>query len=80
MENNNNNKQGHTPVITEDPLNVFRFENDWNVGVFDCCEDCKLSKLIFLIKYEKFSIFFNSYNRSSLYILLLALHVLHANE
>jgi len=29
-------------VVTKDPLNVFRFENDWNHGPFSCCEDCKL--------------------------------------
>lgn len=34
-------------VITQDPLNVFRFENEWNVGIFDCCEDCRLSTFLF---------------------------------
>ncbi len=47
-------KKGEKAVV-EDPLNVFRFENEWNAGTFVCCEDCKLSKLslfyvIFLTK------------------------------
>jgi hypothetical protein len=37
-------KKGEKAVV-EDPLNVFRFENEWNAGTFVCCEDCKLSKL-----------------------------------
>ncbi|RNA44025.1 placenta-specific protein 8 -like [Brachionus plicatilis] len=37
-----NTKQS-SPVITQDPLNVFRFENEWNVGIFDCCDDCRLT-------------------------------------
>lgn len=45
-------KKGEKAVV-EDPLNVFRFENEWNAGTFVCCEDCKLSmffyKLIFFI-------------------------------
>ena len=35
-------KKGEKAVV-EDPLNVFRFENEWNAGTFVCCEDCKLS-------------------------------------
>ena len=37
-------------VITEDPLNVFRFETEWSTSAFSCCEDLKLS----MFKYEIF--------------------------
>jgi hypothetical protein len=35
----------NSKVIIEDPLNVFRFENEWNSSAFDLCEDYKLSNL-----------------------------------
>lgn len=30
--------------VTEDPLNVFRFENEWNAPIFACLEDIKFGK------------------------------------
>jgi hypothetical protein len=45
-KNNNNNGRVVTSENVEDPLNVFRFENDWNTPVFGCCDDCKLSKML----------------------------------
>lgn len=44
-------------VVTQDPLNVFRFENEWNASFFTCCEDIKLSLNfdgIIAIKNKKF--------------------------
>ena len=57
--NNNNNQRVITTQVKEDPLSAFRFENDWNASVFTCCEDCKLSKIIFqfdffILKFIKF--------------------------
>ncbi len=40
MEPNN------SKVIVEDPLNVFRFENEWHSSAFDFCEDYKLSNFV----------------------------------
>ena len=36
--------KSNNSVIIEDPRNVFRFENEWNVGFCDCGEDTKLCK------------------------------------
>lgn len=70
----NNNKKEFPAVITQDPLNVFRFENEWNVGLFDCCEDCKLSNFFFNL----FNILINYI--SFVYIFLLAIHFLFIDE
>ena len=35
-------KNEKNSVITEDPLNVFRFENDWNASFCGCGEDFRL--------------------------------------
>jgi hypothetical protein len=36
---------GNPKVVVEDPLNVFRFENEWQSSAFDLCEDYKLSNI-----------------------------------
>ena len=41
-------------VITEDPLNVFRFENEWGTSAFSCCEDLKLSMFDYKIYFFSF--------------------------
>ena len=38
-------EKGKTVTTPPDPLNVFRFENEWNSNLFACCEDVKLSKI-----------------------------------
>ena len=43
----NNNKR----EIFEDPLNIWRFENDWNVSALACCEDVKLTLCSYLCFY-----------------------------
>ena len=46
-------------VITEDPLNVFRFENEWSTSAFSCCEDLKLSMFKYeIFKYDVFLVLF----------------------
>ena len=44
-------------VITEDPLNVFRFENEWSTSAFSCCEDLKLSMFKYKIYVFLFFLF-----------------------
>ena len=34
-------------VVTQDPLNVFRYEKEWNASFFTCCEDVKLCTIKF---------------------------------
>jgi hypothetical protein len=37
------NKAMAGEVVIEDPLNAFRFENDWTIPLWGCFEDLKLS-------------------------------------
>lgn len=38
------------PKPKKTPLNVFRFENEWNISCLVCCEDVKLSNNLVVCK------------------------------